>query len=85
MVDDLTIPYQTLLDDTLTHQVRITASNNVIQVSCVCRKTVGTHDKAGKMYHDPIGPTSNIEESRRLYNNAKNHYEPFGPDDVAKW
>lgn len=47
--------------------------------------TTGTHEKAGKLYADPIGPSKNIQESRRLYNDPANHWAPFTDADKAKW
>lgn len=82
---ELQLPYQTPLDDTLVHQVRFSSSHNVVQISCVCRNRTGRHEKHGKLYADPIGPTKDIEESRRLYNDPANHWAPFADEDKAKW
>jgi hypothetical protein len=75
----------TPLDDTLVHQVRFSTRNHVVVISCICRATTGQHEKSGKFYNEPIGRTANINESRRLYNDPKNHNAPFTQSDEAKW
>lgn len=84
-MDELSLSHVTKQDPTLTHQVQLHLNNHVVYVSCNCRKTVGEHAKAGKLYYDPIGPSKNIEESRRLYNDPINHWAPFSDDDKARW
>lgn len=81
----LSLPFQTSADPTLLHQVIFTTRNHVVNISCNCRMTTGTHEKAGKLFAKPIGPTRNMEESRRLYNNPANHWAPFTDEDKAKW
>lgn len=72
----------TLRDDTLVHQVRFTMSNNQVRISCNCRRYLTDQNYTT---YEPIAPTSNIEESRRLYNDPVNHWAPFTDDDKAKW
>lgn len=72
----------TLQDDSLEHQVRFLMTHNQIQLSCNCRHYNTTQ---GNLAYEPIGPTSTIEESRRLYNDPVNHWAPFSDVDKAKW
>lgn len=83
----LRLSHMTLVDETLTHQVRFSSAyGSQVQVSCNCRKTVGKHEKAGKLIYDPIGLSRNIDESRQLYNDPDNHWAPFDSEvDRAKW
>jgi hypothetical protein len=79
------LPYQTVQDSTLTHQVRFSTTRNVVTVSCNCRMHPGAHAKAGKLNASPMGTSKSINESRELYNNPSNHWAPFTTEDEAKW
>lgn len=76
----LKLTHFTLSDPTLTHQVVIFFSGSHIFISCNCRKI-----KKNNISHHPIGPTSDLKESRELYNNPKNHWKPFSKEDEAVW
>jgi hypothetical protein len=71
-------------NDELTHQVRISYSGAGISVSCNCRVTTGRHEKAGKLIYDPIGYTTGYEDTKRLFNNSENHWEPFTEGDKIR-
>lgn len=84
-MSELRLDHTTPTDDSLIHQVRFHVVARVIKISCVCRRTTGQHEKAGKLYYSHIGSTKNIKESRELYNNPENHWAPFTEEDFAKW
>lgn len=75
----------TIRDDELQHQVIFSTNRGKLQVSCNCRKTVGRHEKAGKIFNSPMGVVRNLEESRELYNNPENHWAEFTEEYKAKW
>ena len=76
--------YFTAIDDTLRHQVRFLIHNSDVHISCVCRK-VKSNRSAGPYSFASMGQTSDIEDSRRLYNDPSNHKDPFNEEDEAKW
>lgn len=73
-----------LRDESLTHQAVISYYRDGTYVSCNCRATVGEHEKAGKIYYDHIGKTTNYQETRALYNNPENHWAPFSKEDELR-
>lgn len=77
------LPYQTLRDSSLPHQVVFFTPGGTsrVLVSCNCRSAF---NKKGH-YYDPIGPVMTLEESRKLYNNPANHHKPFTEEDKATW
>lgn len=81
--DGIELDHITLQDDSLTHQVRFTHR----AVSCNCRATVGDHEKAGKVFYEPMdGQSATLDQARVLYNDPANHYQPFDPAvDGAQW
>lgn len=81
----MTLDHYTERDDTLIHQVRFVTRVQKIYVSCICRSRTGDHEKAGKLFQEPIGSTKNLAEARDLYNDPENHWAPFTNDDKAKW
>lgn len=78
----LELKRQTVRDETLTHQVVLFTLGSVVQISCNCRLV---RHKTGSYGYDSMGPTANIEESRRLYNDPANHWNEFTGEDEAKW
>lgn len=80
---DLEIDHLTYQDDNLVHQVRIfnPKVSTEIVVSCRCR----TYVEDGITKISPIAPTRDIQESRKLYDDPYNHWEPFTEEDKAKW
>lgn len=77
-------PYITLRDPDLTHQLVIftPGGSSSIAVSCNCR---GEESKFGKENYSPMGYSQNLDETRELYNNPKNHLRPFTDEDKVKW
>lgn len=81
------LTYYTLIDPDLPHQVVMTYMTKTkdkgeIAVSCNCQSY---YHKNGVSTHRPMGTSSNLDESRELYNRPENHYKPFTEKDKAKW
>ncbi len=79
------LPYRTDRDETLLHQVEFTYKNMPaeVHVSCNCRRV---RTSGGHVTFESMGQSSNIEQSRELYNDPDNHRQPFDPEvDGAKW
>lgn len=79
--------YYTPIDSEAVHQVIFTHQNGSrnIGISCNCRRKPGANFKANIGCYI-MGESSNLEESRELYNNPANHFAPFDPEkDAAKW
>ena len=64
------------------HGLIIRTRQHKIYVSCECRTKLGTTEnfKDGSRSADYIGQTRNLDETRELYNDPENHYEPFDPE-----
>lgn len=75
----------TLRDTSLPHQVILSASHGKITVSCNCRLERVSADQnpapgvfiPGALAYKPIGITHNTDDTKRLYNDPKNHYTEF--------
>lgn len=79
--------HYTPVDPDAVHQVIFTHPNgsSKIGVSCNCRRKPGANFKAN-IGRYIMGVSDNLEGSRELYNNPKNHFAPFDPEkDAAKW
>ena len=75
----------TVKDETLTHQLIISGGTNTAQnVSCNCLREPGRHEKAGRLWHKPMGRSKNMSETRALYNNPENHNAPFSKEDELR-
>jgi hypothetical protein len=74
----MTEPYGTPRDPSLTHQVVFdnNLGNGAPLVSCNCRK---------RWKMPAMGDGPDLDEARVLYNDPKNHVEPFNKEDEAKW
>jgi hypothetical protein len=83
----VTLSHMTEADPDLTHQVRFIAGNPGIFVSCNCRRRAAETENFydGSRSFDPMGLSRNLDESRKLYNDPKNHWAPFTDKDKAKW
>jgi hypothetical protein len=79
------LSHLTKRDETLTHQVIFTITNHTVSISCNCRVIRDSTAKGSHPHPVPIGPSANIAESRRIYNDPTNHFTSFTKDDEAKW
>lgn len=79
----LRLPYQTLRDETLTHQVHFYIGGDYVYMSCNCRRkppsTTGQHS------YSPITKNTDLAANRAAYNDPANHWKPFSQEDEAKW
>lgn len=77
----LKLPYQTLRDPSLPHQVVLFMIECRVHVSCNCQLKDTNSDS-----HESIGQVDgSIRRARELYNDPKNHRVPFLKEDEAKW
>lgn len=76
------LSHVTEADPTLNHQVVFVMVASTVWISCNCRATVN-HNATST--HDPIAPSHNLDESRRIYNDPSNHWESFTDEDRSKW
>lgn len=79
------LSHVTLRDPTLPHQVVFSVGSSStagVHISCNCRAVV---NHQGNVTYDTIGPTKDLDESRRLYNDPVNHRKPFSKEDEALW
>lgn len=83
MAEGLTLPYQTEVDPTLDHQVKLLQNGSGYpSVSCNClRHKVGPRQYGFKS----MGISPDIATSRALYNDPTNHDKPFTKEDRARW
>jgi hypothetical protein len=78
------LPYVTLRDETLPHQVVFLIMNCTTMVSCNCLAIKNINKDLTS--HDPIGPAPTTADARELYDNPNNHRGPKFTDlDRAKW
>lgn len=78
------LDHVTLQDDSLTHQVRFFTDHSRVFVSCNCRKKP-PKGPGGTISYGKMGESTNLDLSRRLYNDPANHNAPFTKEDEAKW
>lgn len=77
MTDNL--PRVVVRDPNLPHQVVFEVRKMKLHISCNCLRLPGGR-------YESMGITDgDIKVARKLYNNPKNHWGPFGEEDEAKW
>lgn len=79
----MTLPYVTLRDPRLPHQVVFAVTNkHHLTVSCNCRRRL---NYAGPETYEPMARIRNLDDARKAYDDAQNHDRPFKTSDLAVW
>lgn len=76
------LPYVTLVDPMLDHQVVFHVIASHIIVSCNCRRV----KTDGADAYESMGRVDgSLPKARLFYNDPSLHTKPFGEEDKAKW
>ena len=77
------LPYQTLVDRSLDHQVIFFCIGTRVYISCNCR--ISADSSLNIVQAQPMGESNDLETAREFYNNPVNHAKDFTEEDKAKW